>query len=87
MKGECVHHVNGCRQAMRVEHDRSRRFPTLRIGQPGVEWWNKEERTLVRILGPKEGCVEDWDKVTCSNCLARKEVAEEKGPRWLVRNK
>jgi hypothetical protein len=49
-------------------------------GQPGVEWWRKPHKgrdgklrggTLVKLLGPKPGCVKDWDKVTCRNCLSR----------------
>ena len=63
-----VHHVNGCRQSKRKEHRHG-----LPIGAPGVEWWNKREGTTVRVLGPKPGCVEDWDLVTCQNCLAKRE--------------
>lgn len=86
MKGSRTHHVNGCGQAMVKQH--APRFgPPLRMGDPGIEWWCKPERTLVRVIGPKEGCVENWDKVDCCNCLGRREKAERDGPRWMARNK
>lgn len=69
-----VHHVDGCRQGKILDHGYTHlRDNGLRLGQPGVEYWNPAEKTLVRVVGPKPECVDDWSLVTCRNCLAKHE--------------
>jgi hypothetical protein len=78
-----VHHADGCNQMQRKKHftltrwdkqqlRRSGRLGNLVVGRDGIEWWNRREGTIVRILGPKPGCVTDWDLVTCANCLSKR---------------
>ena len=78
-----VHHVNGCRQMQITEFDslantltsraeRARRrggaFPLL---PNGYEWTNPYREAVLKVVGPKPGCVDDIDKVTCGNCLSK----------------
>jgi hypothetical protein len=64
-------------------HRRHPEVAALHPGQPGVEWWRPPRKVngtleggvLVKILGPKPGCVEDAALVTCCNCLAKLRTA------------
>jgi hypothetical protein len=68
------HYVAGCRQSQELEFS-----DNLVLGQPGVEYWNRREGTLVKVIGPKFDCVDDPCDVTCRNCLAKIEKSGRYG--------